>query len=97
MCLSIFLFTLSLILSLLKKKPIWNKIDSIYSAVMEKLPVFISIVEKDGHGQEKLLTVLQLVKTYLHDEFKFDNFEEIRSWCVSQIESILSTPQKKEV
>lgn len=95
MLLSIFLFCLSLILSLLRKKPVWNKIETMYCDVLERLPVFIDLVEKSGHGSEKLATVLTLVKSYLQKEFKFNDFEMIKSWVVAQIESILSTPQKR--
>lgn len=97
MILSIFLSLLSVLFYILKKRPIWNKVSTIYQAILEKLPVFIQIVEKEGHGSEKLMTVLGLVKTYLQEAYKFNNFDEIRPWVVNAIESILSTPQKKEV
>lgn len=95
-CLSLCFLILSSILFALKKKPTWNKLETIYCAVLQKLPVFIDVVEKDGCGEEKLFLVLSLVKSYLIEEYKFNNFDEIEPLVRSWIESILSTPQKKE-
>ena len=95
--LSIFLLILSVVVSLIKKKPVYNTMDKILLSVYEQLPVFISLVEKDGHGSEKLQTVLALVKTYVLDKYGFNNFDVIKSQVTAYIEDILTTPQKKEV
>lgn len=88
-------FIISVIILIVKRKPVFNEMDLIKEHVLEVLPSLIISVEKDGNGVEKLNTVLSLVKEYLKKKFKFTNFDLIEGFVKQSIENILETPSKK--
>lgn len=89
------LSVLSFVLALVRKKPVLNKIAYYMNELYEKIPVFIDIVEKNGHGAEKKALVLELCKQFLEEEFGFYDFDVLKGICSNYIETVLSTPQKK--
>ena len=88
-------FIITVLILVLKKRPVFNTMDEIKEDVLEVLPSLISSVESPGNGQEKLSTVLSLVKSYIAKKYQFTEFEKIETFVVNAIESILSTPSKK--
>lgn len=93
---SIVLVLISFILTLVKKKPSFNLIDSIKTYISENLPIWIISVECPGKGAIKKDLVLKLIKETVAKKFGFYNFSSIEEWCSLQLENILSTPSKKE-
>lgn len=96
MVLSILLFLLSFILCLVKKKPVLNKVAIYLNELFQRIPIYIDMVEKDGHGVEKKRLVLELCKQYLISEFGFYDFDVIEKLISDHIEDVLNAPQKKE-
>ncbi|QCS36573.1 hypothetical protein [Capybara microvirus Cap3_SP_468] len=85
-----------------KKKPQSNLIDTIYCQVLAALPGLISIVETSGlTGSNKKLKVLEnsldLFQSLLKRNLNFDEISKYTDLLSSDIENILSTPQKKGV
>lgn len=93
---SIILVLISFILTLVKKKPSFNLIDSIKSYVLEILPKLINQVEVPGKGSTKKNLVLKLIAVELAKKFNFYDFASLEAWISEQLENILSTPSKKE-
>lgn len=93
---SIILVLISFILTLVKKKPSFNLMDSIKNYILEMLPIWIISVECTGKGSLKKDLVLNLIKEAIAKKFSFYNFSSIEEWCSNQVENILSTPSKKE-
>ena len=93
---SILLVLLSFILTLVKKKPSINLIDTIKEFILELLPTLIKTVEKPGQGSTKRNLVLKLIQEAVAKKFNFYDFASIEQWCSDQLEHILSTPSKKE-
>lgn len=93
---SILLILISIILTLVKKKPVINKIDEVKAYILEVLPGIIKEVECPGHGIDKKLLVLNSVKLLIATKFNFYDFESIKLFVSEAIENILSTPTKKE-
>lgn len=79
-----------------KRKPTLNEIDTILSDIYEILPGFISKVEKPGNGSTKKNMVLRLVQKYVFQKYHFTEFSKIEEQVSTQIENVLSAPQKKE-
>lgn len=75
--------------------------DALKSVLLEKIPSWISIVEKEGSGEEKKNAVLNLALNEASDLFGRELTPEERELILSlagkQIELILAAPQKKEV
>lgn len=93
---SFFLVLFSFILTLVKKKPSINLIDSIKAYIVEILPILINKVECPGNGSTKKNLVLKLIQEAIVKKFNFYDFASIEQWCSEQLENILSTPSKKE-
>lgn len=98
------LFLVSLIVStviIVKKSggkvSVW---DAIKSAILEKVPSLISIVEREGSGEEKKNAVLNMALREAHEvigrQLTVEETELIVNLVSKQIELILATPQKKE-
>lgn len=84
-----------LVLTLIKKKPVFNQIDQIKSYILEKLPGLINKFEQPGNGDKKKALVLNVIKLLLAQEFNFYDFSSIENFVSDAIEDILSTPIKK--
>lgn len=91
------LLVLSLLLTLLKKKPV-KVIDSVMTAICRVLPGLLTEAEKlfgQGRGEDKLNWVLAQVCLYINETCPEVNFGLYREPVKVLIEDILSTPQKK--
>lgn len=86
---------ITVVLYLVKRRPLVNLIDTIKEDALELLPVLINKVEKDGSGQQKKATVLEAVIQYIEKKYKTAVSPYIVAWLSDMIESILSTPTKK--
>lgn len=78
-------------------KPKVKVFDSIKMEILKILPGLINVVEHPGDGSTKLVQVIGAVNAYLsklYPDFKVGSYDE---FIILAIESILSTPQKKEV
>lgn len=75
--------------------------EALKSVLMEQIPSWISIVEKEGSGEEKKNAVINLaVKKageFLGRSLSTEETELIISLASRYIELVLATPQKKEV
>lgn len=89
------LVLLSLILQLLKKKPVLNKLAEIKARILEVLPLLIQKVEVPGDGSTKKVLVLKEIQLLVAKEFKFFDFNVLLDFVSQAIEEILSCPQKK--
>ena len=80
------------------KMTIW---EALKIAVLEKIPSWIAIVEKKGSGEEKKNAVLNLAvreaTKILGRDLTPEETELIIAFAGNQIESVLATPQKKEI
>lgn len=92
---SIFLLV-SFVLGLIKKKPVLNKVAIYLNELFQRIPIYIEMVEKDGHGAEKKRLVLQLCKEFLITQFGYYDFDVIEKVISDHIEDVLNTPQKKK-
>lgn len=86
---------LSVIICLIRKRPCINKMDEIKEDVLEILPILIRGVESPGNGSSKKSLVIESVKSFVKKKFKIECPEQVITLVDSQIESVLSTPQKK--
>lgn len=93
---SIILVLISFILTIVKKRPSINLIDTIKNYILETLPDLIKQVEVPGRGSTKKNLVLKLVAGNIARKFGFYDFASIEAWTIEQLENILSTPSKKE-
>ena len=88
------------LVTVFKKKV--NVIDTIKGFIAQSLPDAINEAEKrygSGHGQEKLSFVLDLLVSYISEKYDLPEATVIRlyhSFIHKSVESILTTPQKKE-
>lgn len=75
--------------------------DALKTVILEKIPSWIAIVEKEGSGQEKKNAVLNLAvreaSEILGRSLTPEETELIMAFAGKQIELVLATPQKKEV
>lgn len=80
------------------KVSVW---DALKSAVLEKIPSWITFVEKDGSGEEKKNAVINMALReageMLGKDLSPEEKELIISLASKQIELILAAPQKKDV
>lgn len=99
LCISFVLALIILVLQLFKKKPV-KVIDGLYSALIKALPGFIVYAEKligDGKGDEKLDKVVELSIAYINKLYPgIKDLTPLLDFVKSQVEIILSTPQKKK-
>lgn len=80
------------------KMSIWEALKSV---ILEKIPSWIAIVEKEGSGEEKKNAVLNLAvreaSEILGRSLTPEETELIMALAGKQIELVLATPQKKEI
>ena len=80
------------------KMTIW---EALKTAILEKIPSWIAIVEKEGSGEEKKNAVLNLAVREASDilgrSLTPEETELIMARAGKQIELVLATPQKKEI
>lgn len=93
---AVVLVLVSIILTIIKKKPVLNKIDEVKAYILEALPGIIKEVECPGHGIDKKLLVLNSIKLLIATKYNFYDFESLKMFVSEAIENILSTPTKKE-
>lgn len=103
--LEVILLILSVVLFILKKKPV-KVVDSVKTFIVRALPTFINSAEKYVDvfeptrkitGEEKMRMVLHDCYTFMIDELGVPQ-EDLciyTSWLREAIEDILDTPQKK--
>lgn len=87
---------ISILIYCCKKRPSYNAIDKIKEDILELLPTLILKVEEDGNGQRKKNAVLEFVKIFVKKKYKMALTSDLESFVINGLESILSTPQKKE-
>ena len=87
---------ISVVICLIRKRPVVNEMDSIKKDILELLPVLIDDVEKNGHGEEKKNAVVAIAQKYVESHYKIKITPDLIAFISSSIESILLTPQKKE-
>lgn len=98
---AVFLFILSFILQLIKKKPV-KLIDGIKTFISEAVPAIVNTAESlygSGHGDDKKKYVHELICSMIGSRYgiqprKVDDLYE--EYIDDTIELVLSTPQKKE-
>lgn len=89
----------TVVLCLVKKKPVVNAMDNILKIVLANLPNIIKQVEAlypVGHGDEKKQLVIAAVCKFVYTQFSINLPESMLSYIGARIEDILATPQKKE-
>lgn len=86
---------ISVVLCLIRKRPVVNEMDTIKNDILGVLPVLINSVEKPGEGAQKKSTVMNLVAAYVKKKYKIDLDGSLISYIDNVIENILSTPKKK--
>lgn len=86
---------ISVVIALIRKRPLYNEIDTIKKDALDLLPSLIISVERDGHGAEKKQAVLDLLFAYLSKKYHFQKTDEMINYFSDVIENILSTPSKK--
>lgn len=84
----------SLVIFILKKKPVINEMDCILLKVLEKLPSWISQAESLKGADVKKSLVIESVKKYVKSEFSYSLPDSYIALIDSYIEKILETPQK---
>lgn len=80
------------------RKPSVKVVDSITERILLLAPAAISKAEEvygSGHGSEKFLFVIDLLKLAIEED-GFVISDKIIKFMTSYVEAILSTPQKKE-
>lgn len=99
MILAALLMVLTFIISLLKKKPVYNEIDNILLSVVEKIPLFINSVESTSmDGSSKKVVVMETIRNYVKSQFSYVLSDSLLIFFDQYVELVLSTPQKhKEV
>ena len=86
---------ISVVICLIKKRPGVNEMDSIKKDVLERLPMFIALVESPGNGAQKKQQVLDLLSCYVRKIYHVDLTDDLFLFFGDRIEDILSTPKKK--
>ena len=75
--------------------------DAIKAVILEKVPSYISIVEVEGHGEEKKDAVLNMAireaSEMLGRPLTNEESQLIIGLAGNQIEKILAAPQKKQI
>ena len=75
--------------------------DALKSVILEKIPSYVSIVETEGHGEEKKNKVLNMAlreaAQKLGRELTEEESQMIVALASKQIEIVLAAPQKKEL
>ena len=94
--LTVFATIITVVLYLVKRRPKINLLDTIKEDVLELLPVLINKVECNGNGQRKKNAVIELVNKYLQKKYQVQISPYLAGWLSDAIESILTTPTKKE-
>lgn len=90
--LAVVLVITSVVVALLKKKPVSDVASAIYSSCL----MAVQEAEKtDYKGDKKLQFAVDLVSTLLHAKWPDLDVSKYISIIVKTIETILSTPQKK--
>lgn len=92
---SLLMVIASVVLALIKKKPVLNEMDNILLKVLDKLPEWINSAETLKGADVKKSIVLESVKKYVSNEFSVILPQSYIDFIGSKIEDILSTPQKK--
>lgn len=92
--LSCLLFVLSLIIALLKKRPILNQIDEIKKVVLEVVPQYIKQAEVSGMtGTEKFNYVVLKVTSLISRKFNIGDCDWLTEFLTISIENVLKAPQ----
>lgn len=91
---SIILVIASIVLALLRKKPVLNEVDNILIQVLERLPGWICDAEVIKGAQEKKALVIASVRKFVKDQFSVNLPDSFYISLGQYIEIILSTPQK---
>lgn len=87
------------VIQLLKKKPV-TVVDSLKTVLLKIIPIAINAAELSSgkKGDEKLDYCIDVIYNAVKNEITLSEFNKnYRGFVVNQIESILATPQKKEV
>lgn len=84
----------SLLVWVIKKKPVINEMDNILIRILENLPIWIIEVESLKGSDIKKTAVLETCKKYALDEFSVNLPQSVLSYLGTCIEYILETPQK---
>lgn len=86
----------SVIILIIKKRPVINVLDEIKKDILTFLPDVINSVEAPGNGEEKLAAVIEIVHGYLIKKYgSLVNWNSLDDFIIDSVESILSTPTKK--
>ena len=99
---SALLFIIATIIGIIRlKKKGMSFQDAIHSQLTEQLPIFISIAENKGTGEQKRVYVLNEGLNYLSKQLgrplTQTESDLAIAFMTEQIENILATPQKKGV
>ena len=86
---------ISVLICLIRKRPVVNEIDKIKSYILEILPVLIDSVERPGCGSSKKETVLKTVRSIVKKKFHFELTDSMLDFVGEKIEAILTAPTKK--
>lgn len=86
----------------LKRKPkTLDEFNSCLIEVLNHIPEFVIQVEKEGHGYEKKINVMNLCKNRLQKELGRElsekEIELVDRLSSNEIELVLSTPRKKDI
>lgn len=102
--LSVVLLLVSFLLLLIRKRPktFIDTFGCVKEAILERLPLLISLCERPGNGSEKLDEVIVYCLQYIETEVIGRQMSDIeRSYFTDfiskYVEAILMTPQKKGV
>ena len=75
--------------------------DAIKAVILEKVPSYISIVEVEGHGEEKKNAVLNMAireaSEMLGRPLSNEESQLVIGLAGKQIEKVLAAPQKKQI
>lgn len=95
------LFEMLILISKKKPKTLDDFLDLLHQCVSDKLPEFINSVEIPGNGSDKKIKVVLKAKDFickkLGRNFSQKEDEIFYEYVSKAIESILTTPQKKEI
>ena len=102
--LSVVLLLVSFLLLLIRKRPktFIDTFGCVKEAILERLPLLISLCERPGNGSEKLDEVIIYCLQYIEDEVIGRQLSDIErayftDFISKHVEAILMTPQKKGV
>ena len=98
LCIACVVAFITLLLQVLKKKPV-KVIDGLYAALTKVIPGFIVYAEEQigaGKGKTKMDVVINLATAYINKLYPgLKDLSPYIQFVKSQVEVILSTPQKK--